>query len=115
VRNAFQRGIYKISAVKGEASADPARPATKLWEVNLAINGPARESVPEVLDEAGLAKRIGDSLHYRWVGRGDAISVAGAHVSGQNLWKWLLGAVLVALLVESALLARSMLRRERAT
>jgi len=111
LRNVFQRGIYKVTAVKGDGSADPARLPSKVWEAIVAANGPSRESEPAVLDEAGLRERLGDDVHFRWVARGDSISLAGANVSGQDMWKWLLGLVLAGLLVELAILARPMIGR----
>jgi hypothetical protein len=114
VRGVLKRGVYKVLATRGDSSADQASAPARLWETALAVNGPGRESEPAVLDQRALERRLGDSLHYRWVGPGDSISLAGAHVSGQNLWKWLLGLVLVVLLVEMAVVARPAFARERA-
>lgn len=126
IRNALERGIYKVTAAKPDdnapssaaastgvlsAGADANRLPAKLWEAVVAVNGPARESEPAVLDEAALRERLAGALPFRWVGRGEAITVAGSQVSGQNLWKWLLALVLVGLLAESAILARPMLGR----
>jgi hypothetical protein len=113
LNNLTARGIYTITAVKGDTSADPAQAPAKLWEVILAVNGPARESEPAVIDAAELAARMGDA-NYRWVGRGERISIAGAQVSFQNLWKWLLLLVLIGLLAEMAVLARPIFSRRRA-
>lgn len=126
IRSALERGIYKITASRPDdsvisastssttalsAAADSQRLPAKLWEAVVAVNGPGRESEPAVLDEAGLRERLAGALPFRWVARGEAISVAGAQVSGQNLWKWLLALVLLGLLAESAILARPMLGR----
>ncbi len=113
VRGALDRGVYKVIATKGDGSADASHAPAKLWETTFAVNGPGRESEPATLDEPALRQRVGEGLRYRWVGAGDAISVAGAHVSGQTMWKWLLAAVLGALLVEMAILAWPRSAREQ--
>ena len=115
VHGVLQRGVYTVIATRADTSADAGRAPARLWESAFAVNGPSRESEPAVLDERALQRRLGDALRYRWVGPGDAISVAGARVSGQNLWKWLLGLTLAALLVEMAVIGRSASARERAT
>lgn len=114
VRNATQRGIYKVTARKPDPSAEHEGLENKLWEVPLAVNGPARESQLAALDEAGLRSRMGDAS-YRWIGRGESISLEGSQVRGQDLWKWLLGLVILCLLAELLVLARPMLVKERAT
>ncbi len=114
VRNIFERGCYKVTATKADVSADPERQPAKLWETVVAVNGPATESDLTTLDDAALQQRMAGSLNYRWVGPGETISLGGAQVSGQNLWKWLLGLVLVALLVELAILARPWAAKEPA-
>ena len=113
VRNATSRGIYKVTARKPDQSAEHEGLETKIWEVPLAVNGPSNESQLAVLDQAGLKTRMGDAS-YRWIGRGETISLEGSQVRGQDLWKWLIGLVIVCLLAELLVLARPVLARERA-
>jgi len=112
VKEAADRGIYHLAAAKGDQSAETEGAESKLWEVPLAVNGPSRESQLVQLDEAGLQARMGKA-NYRWIGRGQPISLEGAQVRGQDLWKWLIFLVLVCLLAELAVLARPALARER--
>ncbi len=114
VNNLTARGIYTVTAAKGDVSAENEGAAAKLWELNLAVNGPPRESELAVIDQATLKDRMGDA-NYRWVGPGEQINLEGAQVRFQDLWKWLILLVLVGLLVEMFILARPMLTRERAT
>jgi hypothetical protein len=113
VQHLTQRGIYTVTALRPDASADQRQSEGKLWELALAVNGPNTESEPATLDEAGLKQRLGD-VSYRWVAPGEAIHLEGAQIRGQNLWKWLIFAVLVLLLVELLVLAWPRLARERA-
>lgn len=111
--NLTSRGIYTVTAVKGDVSAENENAAVKLWEVNLAVNGPARESELATIDPISLKDRMGDA-NYRYVGPGEQISLEGAQVRFQDLWKWLILLVLIGLLAEMLILARPILARERA-
>ncbi len=104
------RGHYRITAY-GTEETPQAGVGAKLWEVPLAVNGPAHESELSVLDSAGLAERMGQTP-YRWVESGQTIQLAGAPIRGGDLWKWLLLAVLLCLLVELAILVRPARARE---
>ena len=42
---------------------------------------------------------------YRWLESDETISVEGARIRGRDLWKWLIGAVLIFLLTEMQILA----------
>lgn len=110
LRGAAQRGVYKVAAAKPGQQRPDAAPEP-IWDTALAFNGPASESEPAYLDESTLRERTGDAP-IGWVGRGQPISLQGARVRGQDLWKWLLGAVLALLLVEMAVLARPFAARE---
>jgi hypothetical protein len=98
-----ERGIYRVACYRPDADSEEAQ--GKLWEVPVAVNGPALESDLRTLDRVALAERIGDS-GYRWVAQAEPIDVNGARVRGQDSWRWLMGAVLIALCIELALLAR---------
>jgi hypothetical protein len=113
IRPLAQRGIYRVIASRAQSlGADVG--SDSFLEIPLAVNGPEQESDPAVLDEAHLRDRIGASSSFRWVGRGETIRLEGGQISGQDLWKWLLGVVLVCLLAEMLVLAWPMLGRERA-
>jgi hypothetical protein len=90
--------------------ASPGQPKDR--EEVIAANGPASESELASIDEAALATRLKgtagsdtSALNYRWVGRGEPISLSGAEVWGQDTWWWLILLLLLALLVEMAILA----------
>ncbi len=94
------------------ASAAPANgaPADHWHDELIAANGPASESQLASIDEAGLAARMktenaAEAPHYRWVPRGEQISLSGTEVWGQDTWWWLILAVFVFLLVELTILA----------
>ena len=103
------RGTYRLAALR---SRDQTRPdlEAKLWEITLATNGPAEESQLVPFDESsggreqGLASLIG--LTQSPV---EGMTFADPH--GGDLWKWLLGAVLVLLMVELLFLAWPNVRR----
>ncbi|MDB5338508.1 MAG: hypothetical protein JWN70_4127 [Planctomycetaceae bacterium] len=105
IRNITKSGHYLVSAVQSvdPAAAQSAEP-DKLWSVPLAVNGPERESELRSIDAAELRKRLGNA-NYRWIERDEQISLEGAQISLQNLWKWLIWLVLVGLLVELVMLA----------
>ncbi|MGE3409805.1 MAG: hypothetical protein AB7I37_23505, partial [Pirellulales bacterium] len=106
VRNASQRGIYRLAARRPETATSEAV-EEKLWEVPLAVNGPEPESQLAALDREGWQERVADSSSFRWTAPGEAINLAGLQVRGEGLWRWLLAALLGCLLLEMALLAYS--------
>jgi hypothetical protein len=113
VRDVSARGIYRVTAYPPE-SASAETSASKLWEIPLAVNGPADESNLKVLDEEQLRTRLKD-VDFRWVNRTDQISLQGAQVTGQNLWWWLALVVLLGLLAEMTILAWPAISQESAT
>lgn len=119
LRNLTQRGAYRLSAEKLIESARPVATdsgargssnrivhADRLWQVDLAVNGPADESDLQAIGEVELRQRLGDA-GARWVARGEPIRLEGAAVRGQEFWKWLMAAALLGLLLELAVLTRS--------
>lgn len=106
--NLPQRGIYRVVARGTKDMAQVAADA-KLWEIAVAVNGPAEESDLRALDETSLAERMGQGT-YRWVGQGQSIQMAAAPQEGRDLWQWLLIVVFAALAVEMAILALPALR-----
>ena len=108
------RGIYRVTGSRIEATSAGDTGGDRIMETAFAVNGPAQESEPAVLDEAALKERLGDA-GFRWIGRGETIRVEGVNVSGRDLWKVLLVLVLGCLLVEMAVLAWPMLARRGAS
>jgi len=112
LRDVTQRGHYRLSALRA-SSSETAAGEDRLWDVMLAVNGPDQESELQPIDESALQERVG-AVPYRWVPRGQPINLEGAQSSGHDLWKWLMGLVLVLLVAEFAVLAWPALARERA-
>ena len=105
LRDACRRGIYTVAAAD-RAPATPATPAAEAvrWKMPVAVNGPAEESEPTVLDVATFAEATGSDPRFRWVGPSDPIALSAARVSGQQSWWWLLLLALACLLLETLLL-----------
>jgi hypothetical protein len=103
VRNVTARGLYRITALRPESAELEGRDE-RHWEVTLAVNGPAAESELASLNEQSLAERLKE-INFRFVPSGDEISLEGAQVEGQDLWKWFLIAVLLCLALEMIVLA----------
>jgi hypothetical protein len=119
LRNLTQRGNYRLlaerisesSAATGTDAANRAGGGTRahadrLWQIEMAVNGPADESELKSIGALELRERLGDA-QVRWLARGEPISLEGAAVRGQEFWKWLMAAALVGLLLELAILVRS--------
>ncbi len=102
------RGIYRVVA-RGTKDMAQVAPDAKLWEIPLAVNGPAEESDLRALDETALTERMGHG-NYRWVGQGQSIQMTAAPQEGHDLWQGLLILVLGVLLLEMAILALPALR-----
>lgn len=111
LRDLAERGVYRIVARETEPGAAQSNPSGNasdvaektLWEIPLAVAGPPTESQLEAMKRDDALAGV-DTAQVRWLGRREEIGVAGAGVSGQYLWKWLMVAVLVGLLVELALI-----------
>ncbi len=125
VRDFAQRGLYRVAKRRGEVATRPSgdvsppKGATPTQHEELiAANGPADESRLASIDEAGVAAKLKGpdataSTHFRWVARGEPISLSGAEVWGQDSWWWLVLAVLSCLFVELAVLAWPAVSRQR--
>jgi len=111
VRDLAQRGIWRLVARGASPSGQPAGQG-KLLEMPLGANGPAAESELLYLDEASLRARAPEA-EYRWVGRAESIRITAGAGTAQDLWRWLMLAVLVGLAGESLILAWPLVRRER--
>ena len=110
LRDLVERGLYTVTATKGDpagggAEADRPSRAAAEWQLAIAADGPARESLPQVLDAASFASRSEKTEGLRWVGPEQPINVDGARVTGQGAWWWLLCGALACLLGEGVVLA----------
>ena len=99
-----QRGIYRVKAARSASAAQG--DGALLWEIPLAVNGPAEESqlIPAERGQAGAKSFVDASEH--------TDSASPMQLQGVDLWKWLIGLMLVLLLAELLLAARSTSRVE---
>ena len=113
-----ERGIYRVRAERGDSTAaskadpnsKPAGPdsAALLWEIPLAVNGPAEESeLQPSKDQAGVSRFIDVSAQ--------VYTESPLEFQGIDIWKWLIGLVLALLLAEFLLAARTTPRPEVAS
>lgn len=104
IHRAVNNGHYDVVSTSTNAEAnvptDQASDATTL----LAFNCPPEESQLETLDALTFENQAGVN-GYRWLEADETISVEGARIRGRDLWKWLIGAVLIFLLTEMLILA----------
>jgi hypothetical protein len=93
--NWTRRGLYRLAALRSQDRAQEA----KLWDVPLAVNGPAEESQLS----PGEGGQIRGGRSFLEV----AQSVSGniPLLEGRDLWKWMIGLVLVGLIGELGLRA----------
>ena len=107
IANRTQRGFYHVVAMQNkDASQEKLGP--KLWDVLLAVNGPAQES------ELGIDENPASAAANASSTPRDAAQAASHQVQPQHeFWKWCLLAVLGCLLAELALLAWPSFREDR--
>jgi hypothetical protein len=113
VDHPLARGLYRITAQRPALSADAKATKEKAWELLFTVNGGgAVEGSEQRYDESDLKPlpretfdRLAGSSKVTLVGSSETISLAGAQISGQDVWKWWIGAVILFLLIEIALLA----------
>jgi hypothetical protein len=98
LRQIQRRGVYTIERQDGP---EPARP----WTMQLAVNGPAAESELAPAPQESLRDSFAPVL-VRFTPSESPIQLAGQTIGGGSLWKWLIGAVLLLLLVEMGIVAR---------
>jgi hypothetical protein len=111
VGNVVHRGSYKIVARGAHDAAQPGA-GLKLWELPLAVNGPAEESNLALAPHVGPHGPGGKDnvlITQKQVESGTVVGIAG-----QDTWKWLMAVALACLLVELAVLALPLLKREAA-
>jgi len=105
IRNGVLNGHYSVNSV----SIDPALAATADAPSTtdgtlLSFNCQPDESRLETLDALAFQSRF-EGSEARWLEADETLSVEGARISGRGLWKWLITAVLFALLTEMGILA----------
>jgi hypothetical protein len=105
LRNAAHRGMYRLHVEESSGEEEGPPLDKRSTELVMAVNGPPEESDLRRLEESSLAERVGQK-GYRWISAGESISLEGARIRGQYLWKYLMGGVLLLVLAEIFLLAR---------
>jgi len=107
VRNVLHRGGYRIVGLGNQDPAHAGR-ETKLWEVPLAVNGPA--------DESRLVgpRRAGPPGTNVLATQQNLEGATLGGVAGQDTWRWLMATVLGCLLVELLVLALPHLKKAAA-
>lgn len=103
IEQPLTRGLYRVTALRPDGQAGAAREI--VWELPLAVNGDPDESELQPLTREQFDARVGGQS-VRWVGPDDEISLAGAQISGQNSWWWLILVALSLLLAELLLVAK---------
>ncbi len=103
LRDLAARGVYRIIAQQTDTGTSGDVSEKTLWELPLAVAGPEQESHLASLAPDAAIPGI-EAAHVRHLNRNEELSVAGATVSGRNLWKWLMVCVLICLLAELAVI-----------
>jgi hypothetical protein len=115
IRNGVLNGHYSVNSV----SIDPAlaasanAPSTTDGTL-LSFNCQPDESRLETLDALAFQTKF-EGSEARWLESDETLSVEGARISGRGLWKWLITAVLFALLAEMLILVWPQLKTANAT
>ena len=105
IHRAVNNGHYDVVSTSTEIMDNGAsQTSASTSSTVLAFNCPPEESQLETLDTLAFAERAGTD-GYRWLEADETISVEGARIRGRDLWKWLIGAVLIFLLSEMLILA----------
>ncbi len=108
------RGLYRLTAFSPTANREGTAPAAPLWELPLTINGDAGESDLTPLTRETFERRVA-APNMRWVEEGEEIDLSGTQMSGQNMWWYLVLAILGLLFVELAILAWPAVKRQTET
>lgn len=103
-----RRGIYRIAALRPRSTQHQALEA-KLWEVPVAVNGPAEESDIPTAEQLEMLKRLGQSVGTEGNPVSATVFQAGVLQPGDLGWR-LMTAVLIGLLIEPLILAWSAVR-----
>jgi hypothetical protein len=98
--NITRRGVYRLAATRTKDSPQEGGLEARLWEVPVALNGPADES------ELGLtASETLKAGRHSFLDATQASGVTMVRIQGMDLWQWGLVLVLGCLLTEIGLLA----------
>ncbi len=101
VRRPLTSGFYRIdseaAATNDGDKTTPAAHAKDLFQ--LAVQAPEAESLPACLTPYELQQQLGNA-EVRVLAVDEPILVTGGRLRGQGLWRWLIGGVLGALLLE---------------
>jgi len=106
--NWTRRGVYRVTALRPNDSGEGE--GTRLWEIPMAVNGPAEESMLAV-DGVGKAKSDQRSFADATA---QAYSIAPVTMAGVDSWKWLIGLAMALLLAELLLAVKYTARVETA-
>jgi hypothetical protein len=101
VRDVTRRGAFTVARLTREGGGEDGKEA---FVRQIAFNGPSEESEVGVLTRRELTERMGGAA-FKWIGEGDAISLQGARVHGEQLWKWLIWSALLLFVVERVVVA----------
>lgn len=104
IHRAVNNGHYEVVATPTIGDSGSGADLDPEDVTRLAFNCPSEESQLETLDAQAFEDRAGTD-GYRWLEADETISVEGARIRGRDLWKWLIGAVLIFLLSEMLILA----------
>lgn len=105
IRNGVLNGHYAVNSVSIDPSlATSANTPSATDGTLLSFNCQPDESRLETLDALAFQTRF-EGSEARWLEADEALSVEGARISGRGIWKWLIAAVLFALLTEMGILA----------
>jgi hypothetical protein len=96
--NLAHRNVYRVAAKRTAATPQEGLD-TKLWEVPIAVNGPAEESEIKPADDGQKSGRLS------FVAATQAASGSIMQFEGMDLWKWAMTLALVGLIGELGLLA----------
>lgn len=115
LRDTTRRGVYTVrrGTDAAEPDADPAAaPRAGAWSRRYAIAGPAEESDLTALPPATFAERL-SPLDVRVLEPADPLSLAGAKLLTHDLWRPLMIAALLCLLIELLFLGWTLRRNRR--
>ena len=111
VRSVLHRGSYRIVGLGNQDPAHAGR-ETKIWEVPLAVNGPADES--RLVGQQRADRAAGPAGTNVLATRQNLQGATLGGVAGQDAWRWLMATALGCLLVELLVLALPHLKKAAA-
>ncbi len=103
LRSLGKRGVYEIKRQEGDG-ATGSDDSTQ-WPMLLAVNGDSQLSELTSLTPESVGQRLG-LPDVRWVRGEEKVSLEGSALFGHGIWKYLVLAVLMCLVVEMLFLAK---------